>query len=103
MPNTKGKRLTYKQSIDGYTDVGLCEGVTIDEAICKLADMEDAMPEWISVKDRLPKEDGIYLTCNKKKQYEFHLFQTSKRMWQAIWEEDDVTHWMPFPEQPKGE
>ena len=35
-------RLTYKQSIDGYTDVGLCEGVTIDEAICKLADYEEA-------------------------------------------------------------
>ena len=51
MPNTKEKRLTYKQSIDGYTDVGLCEGVTIDEAICKLADYEDA--EYIAKKRRV--------------------------------------------------
>ena len=35
-------RLTYKQSIDGYTDVGLNPGVTVEEAICKLADLEDA-------------------------------------------------------------
>jgi hypothetical protein len=59
--------------------------------------------EWISVKDRLPEKDGIYLTCNKKKEYEFHFFQTGKRMWPAVWAEDGVTHWMPLPEPPKGE
>ena len=59
--------------------------------------------EWISVKDRLPEENGIYLTFNKKRQYEFHMFQTGKRMWQGIWEEDGVTHWMPLPQPPKGE
>ena len=35
------KRLTWKQSIDGYTDVGLRDGVTVGEAICKLADLEE--------------------------------------------------------------
>jgi hypothetical protein len=35
------KRLTWKQSIDGYTDVGLREGVTVGDAICKLADLEE--------------------------------------------------------------
>lgn len=34
-------RLTWKRSLDGCEDVGLCEGVTIDEAICKLADLEE--------------------------------------------------------------
>ena len=58
---------------------------------------------WIPVTERLPEKDGMYLTCNKKKQYEFHLFQTGKRMWQAVWEEDSVTHWMPLPEPPKGD
>ena len=56
---------------------------------------------WIPVTERLPEKDGIYLTFNKKKQYEFHMFQAGKRMWQGIWEADGVTHWMPLPEPPK--
>ena len=59
--------------------------------------------EWIPVTERLPEENGIYLTLNKKRQYEFHMFQTGKRMWQGIWEEDGVTHWMPLPQPPKEE
>ena len=34
------KRMTWKQSIDGHEDVGLRPGVTVGEAICKLADLE---------------------------------------------------------------
>ena len=36
------KRLTWKRSLDGCTDVGLREGVTVGEAICKLADLEES-------------------------------------------------------------
>ena len=61
------------------------------------------LQNWVSTDDRFPEENGIYLTFNKKKQYEFHMFQTGKRMWQGIWEEDGVTHWMPLPQPPKGE
>ena len=43
MPNDK--RLTWKRSVDGYTDVGLRKGVTNYEAICKLADYEEAEAE----------------------------------------------------------
>ena len=39
------KRLTWKRSVDGYTDVGLRKGVTAYEAICKLADYEEAEAE----------------------------------------------------------
>ena len=35
------KRLTWKQSVDGHEDVGLRPGVTVGEAICKLADLEE--------------------------------------------------------------
>ncbi len=38
---SRDKRLTYKQGIDGYGDVGLRPGVTVGEAICKLADLEE--------------------------------------------------------------
>lgn len=36
----ENKRLTWKRDLGGYTDVGLCEGVTVGNAICKLADYE---------------------------------------------------------------
>ena len=39
------KRLTWKRSLDGYTDVGLRKGVKTYEAICKLADYEEAEAE----------------------------------------------------------
>ncbi len=35
------KRLTWKRNIDGFEDVGLCDGVTVGDAICKLADLEE--------------------------------------------------------------
>ncbi len=75
--------------VDCVVDALIANGVTVQE--------------WISVKDRLPEENGIYLTLNKKRQYEFHIFKTGKRMWQGIWEEDGVTHWMPLPQPPKRE
>lgn len=38
----KEKRLTWKRSLDGHLDIGLREGVTVAEAICKLAHYEEA-------------------------------------------------------------
>lgn len=49
------KRLTWKRSVDGYTDVGLRKGVTAYEAICKLADYEEAEAE--------AKVDAVELPC----------------------------------------
>ena len=34
-------RLTWKRSLDGHEDIGLRDGVTIRDAICRLADYED--------------------------------------------------------------
>jgi hypothetical protein len=82
-------------------------------------------PEWISVKDRLPEEDGKYIVfeqsggrtntsilrfakdARKVDRYDF------KGRWKNAWYEydsewghytvDSVTHWMPLPQPPKGE
>ena len=35
-------RLTWKRSLDGHEDVGLRDGVTISDAICRLADYEES-------------------------------------------------------------
>ena len=37
------KRLTWKRDLDGSTDVGLRDGVTVDEAMCRLADIESIL------------------------------------------------------------
>ena len=77
--------------------------ITVGEFEAEIAILKDVEPaqKWIPVAERLPEKDGIYLTFNKKKQYEFHFFQTGKRMWPAVWDEDGVTHWMPLPNPPK--
>lgn len=88
----------------------LCgQGTEYRRTVCRLAadtieaqqkriEELEAERRWISVTERLPENDGVYLTFNKKKKYEFHFFQTGKRMWPAIWDDDGVTHWMPMPE-----
>ena len=81
--------------------------------------------KWIPVTERLPDKDGKYLTyyhnhfvditrvldfakdARKVNKYDF------LRSWKKVWYEydseygyftiDDVTHWMPLPEAPKGE
>ena len=108
MPNTREKeKLIELLNEAGEKLKELCGGLNDNNGNGVRADHLIAngvtVQEWFPVTERLPKKDGIYLTFNKKKEYEFHFFQTGKRMWQAIWEEDGVTHWMPLPQPPKGE
>ena len=76
--------------------------------------------EWISVDDRLPEESGIYITfgCTAVPVRWFHNFCKDMGKFGAWWnydtdgnkhpryrfiEAEDITHWMPLPEPPKGE
>ena len=62
--------------------------------------------EWLSVKDRLPEESGMYIvTANDghAQRVSFVQWQKKNRMWnltgaRSYWR---VTHWMPLPEPPK--
>lgn len=84
------------------------------------------MADWISVKDRLPEENGMYICCikaSKRTSYvdvigfvrnlhefdEIYFFEENRS---GFIKTDDrlgfieikkVTHWMPLPEPPKGE
>jgi hypothetical protein len=64
--------------------------------------------EWISVEDRLPDEDGEYLTWDGLVCF-LIWFNASLGLWNVSEGGDTssairgVTHWMPLPEAPKME
>lgn len=55
---------------------------------------------WISVKDRLPEKNGLYLCLtmvnNIKLYYQINLWGEKRWFWGH-----DVRYWMPLPEQPE--
>ena len=75
--------------------------------------------EWISVKDRLPETDGIYIVCDCRLNGNQWIHTDGFRKASSSWcelhgmyyddvygrysEQDKFTHWMPLPEPPKGE
>ena len=69
--------------------------------ICEMLDEAPTVSGWISIKDRLPKKDGLYLCLtmynNIKLYYQINLWE--KNHW--FWGNYDVRYWMPLPEPPK--
>lgn len=59
---------------------------------------------WISVKDRLPQEEGEVLVALHGTVHLAWYFSATKQ-WQTpsgtVCGTDDVTHWMPLPKPPK--
>lgn len=64
-----------------------------------------AIPQWISVKDRLPKYENPVLAGNAELCFvNTAWYHVATKRWElpsGIFCE--VTHWMPLPEPPKGE
>ena len=75
--------------------------------------------EWISVKDRLPETDGIYIVCDRRLNGYPWIHTVGFRKASSSWcelhgvyyddgygrysDQDKFTHWMPLPNPPKGE
>jgi hypothetical protein len=83
----------------GYDDVTDTEYVKCVETAEKMIAHGVTVQEWISVKDRLPEKEGTYIVHGNLGGvfglfYDDMLSNSFKQM---------VTHWMPFPEPPKGE
>ncbi len=57
------------------------------------------MPEWISVKDRLPEETPTKCLCYSKDGYMVGSYTNWGWMFPCYF--GQVTHWMPLPEPPK--
>lgn len=82
----------YEVNNEQIADYLIVHGVTVQE--------------WISVKDRLPEEGECVIVYDTREDY--------IGMWEfsgVAWYNDDynplgideVTHWMPLPDAPKGE
>ena len=61
------------------------------------------MAEWISVKDRLPKEGEVVVVYIKPKVGVGYAEVDIYLMGDFDEYSEGVTHWMPLPEPPKGE
>lgn len=62
------------------------------------------MMQWISVKDRLPEDDGKYLCCTRSGAIvvvKYHHFRDTGRWRTYESVAQSITHWMPLPEPPK--
>jgi hypothetical protein len=56
--------------------------------------------EWISVKDRLPESIGNYI-CYIHNEVTTMGYDADIPQSNDIWQ-NRITHWMPFPQPPKG-
>lgn len=61
-----------------------------------------AIPVWISVKDRLPDEEGTYLVATEKGGVLMTHFYLHGKRFSSARVNEHVTHWMPRPLPPKG-
>ena len=63
--------------------------------------------EWISVDERLPDENGVFLVSLKESGYEnlvyFDVRPYADGEWRNLPDKLTVSHWMPLPEPPKGD
>lgn len=60
--------------------------------------------QWISVDDRLPELDQDVLSVDKSgRVYNSTWRGNHFKCVGLVWEHDNVTHWMPFPEPPTQE
>ena len=71
-------------------------------------ELKARIPQWISVTERLPEEDGYYLCCIKSSLFPDRIYIDILECDKGSFEEghiytDTVTHWTPMPELPKGE
>ena len=78
-------------------DCGVCRRIA--ENVYNVCDRKQS--EWISVEDRLPKKEGLYLVYTKKGYIEIDRFAIFDVGYYWVELEDYVTHWMPLPEPPK--
>ncbi len=108
MPNTREKLIELLINSPSL----FCSDEEFAETADHLIANGVTIPEWISVKDRLPENRDDVLVCrtwwNETRNPQFGWYNDVAQEWQIL-ESDGyypctkVTHWMPLPQPPKGE
>lgn len=57
--------------------------------------------EWISVDERLPDENGRFLTVDKIGDMMVCYWEKHFGWFASVCNKNAITHWMPLPEPPK--
>lgn len=86
------------------------------EALEYIQQLEEKVPKWISVEERLPEKlndnNQMYITeevigfdgeCAYIGQYKVYKYDGHLTFFDGNYFRDDITHWMPMPEPPKEE
>jgi hypothetical protein len=84
------------------------------DALALIEQLEAAVPRWISVEERLPEKlngnNQVYITeevmgfdgeCAYIGQYKVYKYDGYRTFFDGNFFRDDITHWMPLPEEPK--
>lgn len=93
------------QAADALEQLNDFEHSQLAEALAENTRLAEKVPHWISVKNRLPEEDGNYLAvmdgdlCGQEEP-----FTSMCGIEKGKWDEPNmVLYWMPLPEPPKEE
>lgn len=85
-------------------DPALCVAKMCDDVLAYIQQLEQRVPRWISVEERLPEDDSHYLVWAHDNGAE----EVALYYGDGEWLTDDlenitrvVTHWMPLPEPPE--
>lgn len=90
---------------DGSDD---CTEEILYDALAMIEHLEAKVPKWISVEERLPEQNGIYLAhvvhryCKIDSYWRVCIeYFGIEGTWDSLADIYEVTHWMPLPEPPK--
>lgn len=91
-----------------YVDDKLCMMHICGDALTMIEHLDAKVPKWISVEERLPEKNGIYLAhvvhryCKIDSYWRVCIEYFGKEgTWDSLADIYEVTHWMPLPELPK--
>lgn len=82
-----------------------CGKYNLLSAICELIRRAPEANNWISVKDRLPKEYGdvlVFRIYNHRPIMSVDTYDTDRKRF-LKYHNCGITHWMPLPQKPEGE
>ena len=103
----KIQAMYIRREIDYGGENEFCRGMRKALRIIEDAPTVEVQPDngWISVEDRLPENDGLYIVCKTVRGHQISFEAHWKgNKWLSVVKSnqlDCITHWQPLPKPPK--